>query len=129
MPFVSVAEALNHTLVDVGGPDVQAGPIRRRVPLVGSDALRVVFLRMPADGEPHPPHHHPRADEVMLIMEGRATFTVGDEPSFVAGPGSLVYAPRGVVHHMRATGPEPVAWLTIVTPNEDAPDESVEEGG
>jgi mannose-6-phosphate isomerase-like protein (cupin superfamily) len=129
MPYVPADEAQNHTLMDLGSRELQAGPTRRRVPLVASDALRVVFLRLPQGDEPHLPHRHPRADEVMLVREGRATFAVGDEPSFVAGPGSLVYVPRGVVHHLRAMGPEPLVILSIITPNQDLPDESVEEAG
>jgi mannose-6-phosphate isomerase-like protein (cupin superfamily) len=94
---------------------------------VASGALRMVLLRMRQGEEPHRPHRHPKADEAMLVIEGRGLFTVGSEPGFVAGPGSLVYVPRGVVHRIQVAGPESLAWLSIVAPNLDAPDEAVEE--
>ncbi len=125
MPYVSVDEARNAAVLDTGEALRELG--LGRALLVASDALRVVLLRMEPGEEPHRPHRHPQADEAMLVVEGRGTFTVGSEPSFVAGPESLVYVPRGVVHRIQVTGPEPLAWLSIVAPNLDAPDEAVEE--
>lgn len=127
MPYVSADQAQNATVLDAGETERALGLGRQRAPLVASDALRVVLLRMEHDQEPHRPHRHPLADEVMIVMEGRGTFTVGSEPGFVAGPGSLVYVPRGVVHRIQVTGPEPLTWLSIVAPNQDAADEAVEE--
>ncbi len=129
MPFVAVDEAQNATVLDTVGALRELVPGRQRALLVASDALRVVLLRMEEHEEPHRPHQHPEADEAMLVVEGRGTFTVGNEPGFVAGPGSLVYVPRGVVHRIQVAGPEPLAWLSIVAPNQDAPDEAVEEIG
>lgn len=129
MPFVSADQAQNATVLDTGEAVRELGLGRQRAPLVASDALRMVLLRMEQDEEPHRPHRHPEEDEVMIVMEGRGTFTVGSEPAFVAGPGCLVYVPRGVVHRIQVTGPEPLAWLSIVAPNQDAPDEAVEEDG
>jgi mannose-6-phosphate isomerase-like protein (cupin superfamily) len=129
VPYVSVDEAQNASVLDVGATLRELGLGRPRALLVASDALRVVLLRMRPGEEPHRPHRHPGADEAMLVMDGRGTFTVGSEPGFVAGPGSLVYVPRGVVHRIQVTGPEPLAWLSIVAPNQDAPDEAVEEEG
>jgi mannose-6-phosphate isomerase-like protein (cupin superfamily) len=126
VPYVSVDEALNATVVDPGETAGMSRPGAQRLPLVASEDLRIVLLRMNAGEEPHRPHCHPRADEVMIIVEGRGLFTVGDEPDFVAGPRSLVFVPRGVVHRIRIPGPEPMVWLSVVSPNEDAPDESVE---
>jgi mannose-6-phosphate isomerase-like protein (cupin superfamily) len=128
VPYVSIDEAQNATVLDPRETERELGVGRLRAPLVASDALRVVLLRMRPGEEPHRPHRHPQADEVMIVMEGRGTFTVGGEPAFVAGPGSLVYASRGVVHRIQVTGPEPLAWLSIVAPNRDDPDEALEEG-
>lgn len=129
MPYVSTDEAKNATVLDAGETRGELRLGRQRAPLVASDALRVVLLRMEQDEEPHRPHRHPQADEVMIVMEGRGTFTVGSEPSVVVGPGGLVYVPRGVVHRIQVTSPGPLAWLSIVAPNQDAPDEAVEEDG
>jgi quercetin dioxygenase-like cupin family protein len=129
VPYVAVDEARNTTVTDVGGVvrELAAGP--QRTVLVASDAVRGVLLRIEGDDEPHRPHQHPEADEAMLIMEGRGLFTVGGKPGFVAGPGSLVWVPRGVVHRIQVAGPEALVWLSIVAPNLDAPDEAVEVTG
>ncbi len=126
MPYVSADEAQNATVLDTGEILRKLELGGQRAMLAASGALRVVLLRMPFGEEPHRPHRHPQADEAMLVVEGRGTFTVGSEPDFVAGPGSLVYVPRGVVHRIQPTGPEPLAWLSIVAPNQDSPDEAVE---
>lgn len=125
MPHVSAEEAPNTAVIDAEATLRKLRPGRQRAPLVGSDALRIVLLRMGQDEEPHRPHRHPGADEAMLVMEGRGTFTVGTQ-AFAAGPGSLVYVPRGVIHRIQVTGPEPLAWLSIVAPNLDASDEAVD---
>lgn len=44
-----------------------------------------------------PPHTHSHEDETYFILDGRWHFRAGDE-SFPAGPGSLVFLPRGVQH-------------------------------
>ena len=44
-----------------------------------------------------PPHTHTHEDEVFYIIAGTWSFTIGDE-SFAAGPGTFVWAPRGVMH-------------------------------
>lgn len=129
MPYVAVDEARNATVIEVGGLIRELAAGSQRTLLVASDAVRGVLLRIEGDDEPHRPHQHPEADEAMLIMEGRGLFTVGTEPAFVAGPGSLVWVPRGVVHRIQVAGPEALVWLSIVAPNLDAPDEAVEVTG
>ena len=127
MPYVSVDEALNALVLDLGEVERGLRPGGRRSPLVGSGALRIVLIRLRPGEEPHRPHRHPRADEVMIVLEGRGMFTVGDEAGFVAGPRSLVYVPSGIVHRIQVPGPEALVVLSVVAPNEDAPDESVED--
>ena len=63
-----------------------------------------------------------------MTSRTQGLFTVGDEPDFIAGPGCLVFVPRGVRHRIQGAGPEPLVWLSIVTPNLDSPDEVVEDG-
>jgi mannose-6-phosphate isomerase-like protein (cupin superfamily) len=38
----------------------------------------------------------------------------------------MLSAPPGVRHAIRVIGEEPVTLLTVVTPNEDRPDETIE---
>ncbi len=44
-----------------------------------------------------PPHTHEREDEAYYILEGEIRFLVGGQ-RFEAGPGDLVYLPRGIEH-------------------------------
>ena len=126
MPYVSAEEAPNAPVVDPGGTAAGLSPEARRVPLVASDALRIVRWRLGAGEEPHKPHIHPGGDEAMIVVDGLGLFTVGDEPEFAAGPGSLIYVPRGIIHRIRVPGPGPLVWLSVVAPNTDDPNESVE---
>lgn len=47
-----------------------------------------------------PRHVHEREDELFYVLEGEHVFQVGEE-EFRAGPGGLVFAPRGVPHAQR----------------------------
>ena len=50
-------------------------------------------------GPSAPPHIHVAADEMFYILEGEATFLVGEEETPVKGrPGSWVTIPRGTRH-------------------------------
>src|SRR5215218_7269133 len=61
-----------------------------------------------------PLHVHHREDEGMLVLEGEIRFRQGTE-EFVAGPGTLVWAPREVPHAFKVQSPSARA-LVIVTP-------------
>ena len=61
------------------------------------------------------------------MLEGCATFRFADgRDEVTAGPGTILFAPRGVAHEIAVPGPDPLILLVSVTPNEDAPDETVE---
>jgi mannose-6-phosphate isomerase-like protein (cupin superfamily) len=62
-----------------------------------------------------PLHVHYREDEGFWILEGSATFYVGDEPPIEAGPGDFVWGPRNIPHRF-VTGPEGCRMLFIMTP-------------
>jgi mannose-6-phosphate isomerase-like protein (cupin superfamily) len=61
-----------------------------------------------------PLHVHHREDEGMLVLDGEIRFRQGAE-EFVAGPGALVWMPRGVPHAFTVQSPSARA-LVIVTP-------------
>jgi quercetin dioxygenase-like cupin family protein len=46
---------------------------------------------------PGPPLHHHDFDEAFYVLEGELTFQVVDQ-LVTAGPGELVFAPRGIAH-------------------------------
>ena len=59
-------------------------------------AVSVVELAASADFGGPPLHHHD-FDEAFYVLEGELTFQLGDELR-TAGPGELVFAPRGSHH-------------------------------
>jgi mannose-6-phosphate isomerase-like protein (cupin superfamily) len=61
-----------------------------------------------------PLHVHHREDEGMLVLDGEIRFRRGSD-DFVAGPGTLVWAPREVPHAFRVQTASARA-LVIVTP-------------
>jgi mannose-6-phosphate isomerase-like protein (cupin superfamily) len=60
-----------------------------------------------------PLHLHHREDEGFYVLEGAIRFRRGDE-DFVAGPGSLVWMPRGVPHAFRVEPGGARALLLLV---------------
>jgi quercetin dioxygenase-like cupin family protein len=60
------------------------------------------------------PHRHTREDEAWYVIEGELSFQVGEEAA-VAGPGTLVYAPRDVPHSFKVTK-VPARYLIIFSP-------------
>lgn len=61
-----------------------------------------------------PLHVHGREDEGILMLEGEIRFRQDDD-EFVAGPGTLVWGPRGVPHAFKVES-EGARALVIVTP-------------
>jgi quercetin dioxygenase-like cupin family protein len=52
---------------------------------------------------------------------------IGDGPEVEAGPGFLLFAPRDTVHALRVAGDERLLLIASVAPNQDVPDETLEE--
>jgi len=63
-----------------------------------------------------PPHIHHREDETFQILEGDYEFTVAGK-SFVAGPGTTIFAPRGIPHTYRYLGQTPGRLMCTITPS------------
>jgi quercetin dioxygenase-like cupin family protein len=62
-----------------------------------------------------PLHTHTHEDEYSYVLEGQVGVQVGDEVT-VAGPGELVYKPRGVQHAFWNDGDTPARLLEIISP-------------
>lgn len=60
-------------------------------------------------------HVHEHEDEVFYVLEGEHVFQVGDQ-EFRAGPGGLVFAPRGVPHAQRRVLPRTGRILVLASP-------------
>jgi mannose-6-phosphate isomerase-like protein (cupin superfamily) len=77
------------------------------------------------EGYGPPLHVHSREDETMYVLDGEIRFRVGDD-EFVAGPGALVWQPRGVPHAFKVAS-ESARVLFIFTPG--GIERMFEEGG
>jgi len=77
-------------------------------------AMDIVDHRVPAGYAP-PPHVHAGQDEVFYVIEGLFAVTCGEQ-HWRAGPGSLVFLPRGVPHGFTVTDDGPGRTLLINAP-------------
>ena len=76
--------------------------------------LTVVDVTVPP-GAVTPPHVHHREEETFYLLEGSATFQIG-ERQIEAAPGDLLVGPRDVTHGFRA-GPDGARLLFLLTPS------------
>lgn len=76
--------------------------------------LDIVDHRVPAGYAP-PLHVHRHQDEVFYLIDGTLDVTCGDQ-RWSAGPGSLVFLPRGVPHGFAAGADRPARTLLINAP-------------
>jgi mannose-6-phosphate isomerase-like protein (cupin superfamily) len=95
--------------------------------LVFGDVTILVRVRAEATGgaftlfEEVPPmldtplHVHQNEDELFYVLEGEHVFRVGDE-EFRAGPGGIVFAPRGIPHAQRRSVPGQGRLLILTSP-------------
>ena len=75
-------------------------------------AFTVIEERDPLDT---PRHVHAREDELFIVLEGEHVFEIGDR-EFTAGPGAVVFAPRGVPHAHRRMVARTGRFLTLTSP-------------
>jgi mannose-6-phosphate isomerase-like protein (cupin superfamily) len=62
-----------------------------------------VIMAWHKPGEGPPDHVHYKQEEILFIIEGLYEVTVGDETA-QAGPGSIVFIPRNIVHRFKNVG-------------------------
>jgi len=70
---------------------------------------------MPPRALAAPLHRHNREDEYSFVLEGQMGALLGDEV-VVAGPGDLVFKPRGQWHTFWNAGDEPARILEVISP-------------
>ena len=68
----------------------------------------VVCVHQPGEGPP--PHFHTEQDEYFYVLEGTYEMIVGGETSR-AGPGTMVFLPRGTVHSFKTVSDGPARML------------------
>ena len=66
-------------------------------------------------GFPGPRLHRHEFDETFYVLEGELTFQLVDD-LVTAGPGEVVFAPRGVPHTFANRGDAPARYLIACTP-------------
>lgn len=79
-----------------------------------SDAIGIIENTVPAGWEGPPLHHHD-FDEAFYVLDGELTFQLGDELT-TAGPGMLVFAPRGSHHTLANLSTAAARYLLVCTP-------------
>jgi quercetin dioxygenase-like cupin family protein len=124
MPYVPPSEALNVVSTDLTVLAGEQGPAPWRMPLVGAGQVRQVLIAYPP-GFVSVPHHHPNAVETFLVLDGDATFTIGDQVC-PAVRSTLLWSPAGVQHTIEVTGMRDLVFLASISPNEDRPDETLQ---
>jgi mannose-6-phosphate isomerase-like protein (cupin superfamily) len=82
---------------------------------VGGGNFSLVEHPMSAQALAAPLHRHTREDEYSYVIEGRMGALLGDEV-LQAGPGDLVFKPRGEWHTFWNAGDEPCRILEIIAP-------------
>ena len=80
-----------------------------------AEGFSLVEHPMPPRALAAPLHRHNREDEYSYVLEGRMGALLGDEV-LEAGPGDLVFKPRGQWHTFWNAGDEPARILEIIAP-------------
>lgn len=62
-----------------------------------------------------PPHRHQNEDEASYVLDGNITVEIGDR-IIRAGPGTLVFKPRGIYHTFWNEGETRARILEIISP-------------
>lgn len=86
--------------------------------ILGGDDNAGAFALIEQTGEPGsgiPLHVHTRDDEVFQVIEGELEFQIADK-THAAGPGTVVYAPRGIPHSFRVLGNKTARFQVTVVP-------------
>jgi quercetin dioxygenase-like cupin family protein len=101
-----------------GGKSVNILGIPMLIRIHGRDTNGIVSVVESHDvpGGGPPPHIHHREDETFQILAGDYEFTVAGK-SFVAGPGTTIFAPRGIPHTYRYLGTTPGRLMCVITPS------------
>ncbi len=82
--------------------------------MVRDTNLMFVRAQLPP-GEAHRFHHHPRMEEILYVLSGRAEQWVEKEKRLL-GPGDSVYIEAGIVHATYNAGKDVLDFLAILSP-------------
>lgn len=74
-----------------------------------------LFEELHPPGYETPMHIHRNEEEAFYVVEGEATFTVGEE-TISAKPGTFLYGPRDIQHKYKVEGSMPLKLLIMLLP-------------
>jgi quercetin dioxygenase-like cupin family protein len=112
------AAATGHVLGPTEGDSVRLLALGVRFMIDGEatgGAFSLVEHPLPPRALGAPVHTHRNEDEYSYVLEGRVGLQIGDEV-LEAGPGDLVFKPRGIAHAFWNAGDEPVRLLELISP-------------
>lgn len=66
-------------------------------------------------GQEHAPHAHQGQDKLYFILEGEGIVQVGDNREMLSA-GDAAFAPSGVMHSIRNSGPRRLVVMAILAP-------------
>lgn len=110
--------ATRHILGPAEGESVNLLKLGVRFMIDGEEtggAFSLVEHPLPPRALGAPIHTHRNEDEYSYVLEGRTGVQLGDD-IVEAGPGELVFKPRGVKHAFWNAGDEPARLLEIISP-------------
>jgi mannose-6-phosphate isomerase-like protein (cupin superfamily) len=114
MPTTAAPKIIGPT--DGESVTLQTVGVRFMIPGADTDArLSLIEHPMPPRALAAPLHRHTREDEYSYVLKGRMGALLGDDV-VEAGPGDLVYKPRGQWHTFWNAGDEPASILEIISP-------------
>jgi quercetin dioxygenase-like cupin family protein len=96
--------------LDMGGGSILSLKVTGRQ----SNGLVTVIEGVALSGGP-PLHLHEAEDEVVICVEGRLVYRVGDKRGSL-DPGGVLWFPRAVPHAVANLSGQPARFLTVVTP-------------
>src|SRR3712207_6738003 len=79
-----------------------------------SGGVLCIFEHAASRGKTTPLHLHPDSDETAYVLEGELLLHI-DGVEYTAGPGAVVYVPRGTPHALLVTS-EVARSIWVVTP-------------
>ncbi len=80
-----------------------------------TNGLYTLFISSAEPGGGSPPHIHHQEDEAFFILEGNYEFLLGDK-TLELGPGSFLFAPRGIPHASKNVGTTMSSMVVIASP-------------
>jgi quercetin dioxygenase-like cupin family protein len=98
-----------------GGERLRFGEVEILIKVPGDTTGGAYTIFEESEPVDTPLHVHEHEDELFYVLEGEHVFQVG-EGEHRAGPGDLVFAPRGVPHAQRRVVPREGRTLVLASP-------------